>query len=337
MASVRSFDRRGGACCGREAAFGSAVNTLSEVCAVIGLAQFVMRGRWQAASTATGFALLGILFPLLGMVASLLSGAAVGLVTLRAGGAAGGQVILIGSLFLTIFASAVFGHTGLGVVLGASFWAPIWLTALVLRYSIDLRAAVLAAMTLGAVTLFAVHLGVADLTSRWQALLHTLLLPLQQERMAQSQQIVHAIDQLAQVMTGLLIAGVVLGTILTLFLARYWQAQLYNPGGFKTEVAQLQLGRAVGVLTLLVLGITATLQSALSFELVLVLLTGLFIQGVLIIHVLNERLRYSSGWLVLFYFFLVIAFPQVGSLLAAIGLIDCFANLRRRIGQSGGN
>src|SRR3546814_10253758 len=48
---------------------------------------------------------------------------------------------------------------------------------------------------------------------------------------------------LAPVLTGLLAALLQVVTLLSLMLGRYWQAALYNPGGFGSEF-RTQIGRA---------------------------------------------------------------------------------------------
>ncbi len=300
------------------------------------LAVFIMSGRWQAVLVASGFALLGLLLPIISMLASLISGAAVALVTLRLGMWASAQVMAFATIVLMAAALLLFGQPQAGLLLGMTFWLPVWLLAGVLRRTVDLRTTLLGALAMGAVAIVGLHLAIPDLTARWRELLETLLVPLQQEGMAGADQLRQAFDQIARVMTGILLSGAVLGLILTLFLARAWQAQLYNPGGFKVELYQLQFGRAPALLVLLLLGLAAFLTSYISLELALIILTGLFVQGIVLVHALNEQMGFSNGWLLVFYFFLLIAFPQVSALLAAIGLIDCFADLRQRLGPKSG-
>ncbi len=296
-----------------------------------GLAHFVMAGRWQAVFVTAGFALVGLFAPLFGVVASLFSSAALALVTLRIGAMAGLQLMGMGLSVLAGMTWAVWGQPQAGLMLGLGLWLPIWLASWLLRVSLELRVTLLGILVLGVLTVLGLHLVLADLPNYWREVLLALLAPLQQEGLAQGAQFQAAVTEVARLMTGIVVAGVTLATILGLFLARAWQAQLYHPGGFARELQALQLGRAIGGLSLLLLAVAMVFKSHLGLELALVVLTALFIQGVVLVHVLNTHLGAGKGWLAAFYFFLLIAFPQVSALVAAVGIGDCFLDIRSRI------
>ena len=99
-----------------------------------GLAEFIMRGRWQA----LGVAVLGSGSVLFGWV----SAAAIALVTLRRGTAAGGWLTLW-ALLPAVIITAMTGDTGSVILLAGAFGL-----AVVLRETVNLSFAVMASVPL---------------------------------------------------------------------------------------------------------------------------------------------------------------------------------------------
>ena len=56
---------------------------------------------------------------------------------------------------------------------------------------------------------------------------------------------------LVPTLTGVMASSLQVTCLLCLMLARYWQASLYNPGGFGREFRSLRLAPAVAVILLL--------------------------------------------------------------------------------------
>jgi uncharacterized protein YybS (DUF2232 family) len=140
------------------------------------------------------------------------------------------------------------------------------------------------------------------------------------------------LDQMANVMTGIMCAAFVFSAVLSLLLARWWQAQLYNPGGFRDEFHRLRLGRplALAVLALMAASLLPLGgASALGRDMVMVVLMMYMLQGLAVIHAVVAKRGASNAWLVATYVLLAIALPQVAMLLAIAGLMDTWLNLRR--------
>jgi hypothetical protein len=121
--------------------------------------------------------------------------------------------------------------------------------------------------------------------------------------------------------------------VLMLLLARWWQALLYNPNGFRAEFQALILPRAlspiaalvaVGALLQLGNGIDSGLAS--DFMIILVVLFG--IQGLAVIHHRVTKLNLSGAWLMGLYLLLVLLPHLVGTALAVVGIGDTFADFR---------
>ena len=139
-----------------------------------------------------------------------------------------------------------------------------------------------------------------------------------------------------------LVSGYAFGSgllaILCLVVARYWQALLYNPGGFRQEFHSLRLPRATSValsvpgVFLVVLGIFSPegqdRQVWLSLAGYTLLLPHLF-AGIGLGHALAGRLGAGNGkYLVLLYLLLL---PRLGRLvLALLAAADSWLDFRSR-------
>ena len=292
------------------------------------LAAFIMAGRLQAVTVTVGFALLSLFLPPL----ALLSGAAVGLVALRAGTAQGLIVLALGGLALTLLVFPLTGQPLTGASYALTQWLPVVVLASVLRQTTSWSLTLQAAVLLGVLAVLGAHLIVPDLVAIWLELLNQLVRPVfEQSGMAAAE-----IDQLlavsASVMTGVVGGFTVLGIILTLLVARVWQAMLYNPGGFRQEFHGLRVGKWPALATLALLLVAAVVQSAVLAELAIVMLGVFFLQGVAVVHGLVGKLNWHMGALVAMYVALVLLFLHVAALLTGLGVIDNFADFRNRIG-----
>ena len=185
-----------------------------------GLAQFVMRGRLQALLIAVAGA-GSLLF-------CWISAAVIALVTLRKG-AMDGVSLLFWALLPAGTLWFLFGDSGpLALLLGTT------ILALVLRETVSLPLAVLAGVGVGVatglVTLFIDGELVAQLVAYFDELLAQW-----EAQLSQGEEAVILPRPDARQVAGLLGAGTATLSVLCMMLARYWQAQLYNPDGFGLE------------------------------------------------------------------------------------------------------
>jgi hypothetical protein len=112
-------------------------------------------------------------------------------------------------------------------------------------------------------------------------------------------------------------------------LARWWQATLYNPGGFQQEFHQLRLNpiQAVACFAAVIYcwsqgGDYQTWSSLFALPLLLV--------GIAIVHHLVKVKNVSRQWLVLFYIALLL-FSPLTVLLVTLAVMDTWTNFRARI------
>lgn len=286
-----------------------------------------MAGRIQAVAISVVFAVLAMFLPPF----SLLSGGTVGLVGLRKGWQAGLFVAGTGTIVLAIL-SALLGDPAIGLVFGLSQWLPVLLLALVLRETGSWATTFQAAAVVLALLVGLAHVLIPDLAAYWQSLLDRMLEPvLQQASPDEARQMRELLEAASGLMTGVLAASMMGSTILALFFARAWQAHLYNPGGFGEEFRALRLGNWLAYVALALFVAAALMRQNWIQELAVVFLLPFFFQGIAVMHGLSRLLQWHVSILIIMYVLMVIALPQMMALLTAIGLIDSFADFRKRL------
>ena len=116
---------------------------------------------------------------------------------------------------------------------------------------------------------------------------------------------------------------------LLLMLARYWQASLYNPGGFQIEFHQLRLSRKSSAILL-----AATVLGLVGGEIFAPLLYALLpilIAGLGLIHGIVQIKRWPVVALVILYFTLLS--PYTLSFVIVMAMLDSTVDFRKRLGK----
>ncbi|MEW6646259.1 MAG: hypothetical protein AB1450_03545 [Pseudomonadota bacterium] len=294
------------------------------------LANTIMRGPMAAILVTSVTAMLGLLLPPLGY----LSAAAVGLVTLRLGVAEAGKVVAGSIVATAVLGGLLVGNPMAPLAFLLALWLPLLVTAWSLRRTADLARSLWLAALFGAMVVLGFHVGVDDPAGWWREFLRRIV---EQAPAEQQAVLLPVLDEMAGLMTGMIGAAVTLGVALSLFLARWWQAVLYNPGGFRSEFHALRLGRVSGGLTVLLLAL-AWLQPAglgLLIDLLPLALLLHLLQGVALVHALVARSRANVGWLVAMYVLLLLPMvtTQLALTLAVAGMVDNWMDFRTRVGR----
>ncbi|TRX73994.1 YybS family protein [Pseudomonas mangiferae] len=286
------------------------------------LAGFIMRGRMQATLVVAGAAAMPLLF--------WLSAAAGSLVLLRRGlGDAMGIVLWA---LLPAAAWWFFGEPRTLLVLVGTLGL-----ALVLRSSLSWRRTLLCSVALGLV--YGVALGmlfgapIEALAGELRKLLPQMLQGVHQSLSVDEQARLEGM--VAPVLTGLLAALLQIASLLSLVLGRYWQAALYNPGGFGHEFRALRLPpvMAFGLLAGMLLGPNLGVQLAMLTPLCSV---PLAFAGVALIHGLVAQGRLGRFWLVGLYVTLLLFMQLIYPLLVVVAIVDSLFDFRRRPGRKNG-
>ena len=294
-----------------------------------GLALLVMKGRVQAIMSVTVLSLLSLIFAPL----SLLGGAAVALVTLRHGSKDGLLVVAGSTAAAGVLSYLIFKDILPALLFALALWLPVWLLALLLRFTRSMALALQAGMLMGLLVITYFYLLVGDPAAMWAGILKEPLKVFLENNAALDGSL--SFDELlisvSRWMTAIMAAGFVMQVAIMLFIARWWQALLFNPGGFGEEFRALSFHKglvfiAVPVLLLVLLSQPPEWVIALS----LIVMVAYFIQGLAVTHCLLKSMNANIVWIVGIYVLLVIAMPYVMSALAMTGLTDAWMDFRRK-------
>ena len=295
---------------------------------MLGLASFIMRGRSQAALVAAVFAILSLLFPLTGM----LSSATLALATLRQGPVEGLLVGLFAGLASGLFAFAALGSPMPALGFALALWLPVWALAVLLRNSGSPALTVTTAGLMGLAILIGLKVGVADPAAYWAELMEPVRQGLIEGGILTDAQGQALIQEVARWMTGAFAATFYFQALLALFLGRWWQSLLYNPGGFGAEFRDLRLGKGLGVLGLALMAFILVMGENQWAADLLILITPLFLlQGLALIHWLVKAMQANRGWLIGLYALFLLALPHAQVLTAGLGLADIWVNVRAKV------
>jgi hypothetical protein len=121
--------------------------------------------------------------------------------------------------------------------------------------------------------------------------------------------------------------GMAVGSV---FLARSWQARLFNPGGWQEEFHQMRLSPRF------VLGVVGAVifASAINIEPVLVLMIAtvpFIVCGLALVHGVVGKRKLGGQWIFGLYASVFILFPTVLILLVVLALLDSLVNFRSRV------
>lgn len=281
------------------------------------LADFIMRGRVQATLVVAGFAALPLFY--------WLSAAAACLVLLRRGTQDAMSVLAWG--VLPAAAWLYFGEPNtLMVLLGA-----LGLAAL-LRGGWPWSRVLLASIGLG--LMYGLILGTAfrgpidELAGMVQAHMPSMLGGVYQKLTLEEQARLEAL--IAPVLNGLIAAMLQTVSVLALLLGRYWQAVLYNPGGFGREYRAIRIPRvaALVLVALMLVGPNFGVQVAMLTPLCSV---PLMFAGLALLHGLVAIGKLSRFWLVGLYLMLVLFLQAIYPLLVLVAIVDSLIDFRGRL------
>jgi hypothetical protein len=206
----------------------------------------------------------------------------------------------------------------------------------VLREGRHLFLAIEIVIAIAAIAVTGAYLYQPDMAQFWQTQLDPLLKP----ALIQSypEMSVADITRSLSVFYHFIVTGVVAliyvsGVLAGLFLGRWWQASLYNPGGFKQEYLNLQGENGLAIATLVIVA-AAVLLSGQAAEIcwnVSLLLFMLYaLVGTIILHCACATLK-MKRFILPFLYITMIIIPHALIPAAVIGLIDTWLNLRNKI------
>ena len=287
------------------------------------LAAYIMRGRLEACLLASTLAMLSLLVAPL----SVLSSGAVALVTLRKGANEGLIILVISSLAAGVLATLIQVPYTFILLYVLVLWLPIWLISIVLREGQHISLAVEIAVLIGIVAVVGYYLFNADPAAMWRQVMPRMVPP-----NAPVDNAKQMIDLMAPYMTGIAAAGAVIGMLLGLFLGRWWQALLFNPGGFKQEFLGLRVQPRLGFISVAIIAIAVVSSGAVAQiawnTTILMLVLYAFI-GIAVLHTLFSRMKIGQFAVPMFYITLLFI-PHSLLPVALVGFSDTWLDIRKR-------
>lgn len=285
-----------------------------------GLAELAMRGPKQALILAMVFACIPMLF--------WVSAAIISLVVLRRGIREG--LKLLPWALLPGIAWAAMGQffTVIGLI------ATVML-ACVLRQTVSWQKTLLALLPVGGL----VALAMAQLAPQQVALISDLAMKFIRDYLGQNVgqsgnsvgDIVVSLKPLVEYGgIGMLAWFNLVSCVLGLVLARSWQAQLFNPGGFRKEFhgIRLPLTAAMGLLALTLMGTTL---APYMIVVIPIATLPLLVAGLALIHGLVGMRHMGSFWLVAFYLLLIFVTQLAYPVIVLTACLDSLFDFRSRV------
>lgn len=298
------------------------------------LATFIMRGRSQAILLTAAFAVLSLMLPPF----SYISGGIIALVTLRKGAGEGALVSLVAGAIMAALSMATMGHIVLAAAYLLVVWMPIWVLAQVLRKTVSMPLTLTVAGAMGVLGVLAIYAVLDDPVAWWRAILEQFF----SQALSQAQLpdgvlgTAEALDAMSTMMTGLMASAFIVSLIFSLVLGRWWQATLYNPGGFKQEFLSLRLDKTSAIIAVVVMiaAFVADGFGNIATDLAAVILTIASIPGLALMHDWVANGGGNTIFLVVLYVLLLFAMPQMTAALALSAIIDSWIDLRRHFKKS---
>lgn len=285
------------------------------------LADFVMRGRLQATLAVVITAALPLLF--------WVSAAAGSLVLLRRG-----LNDALGIVLWALLPTLLWWHFGeprpLLVLLGSL------VLALVLRTSVSWARVLLTSVLVGVLYGVTIDAMFGATVKRNAAELLELMPQMLGDAYQQmgTDEKARLGELLTPVLTGLMAALLQLLSLVCVTLGRYWQATLYNPGGFAREFQAVRLPAPMAVALL----VGVFLLPGVSIELAMLTplcSVPLAFAGVALVHGLVAQQRLARFWLVGLYVALLLFMQLVYPLLVVLAVVDSLIDFRGCSGRSG--
>ncbi len=275
------------------------------------LAEYVMRGRVQAATVA----LLCTFLP-------LVSPAVVALVTLRRGVVDGANIALWAFLPVVVF--TVLNPALLPVTfISLSVLVALVGGAIVLKAGSFWPASVLGLAFIAATGGFVFGLSFPDYLNE---LIEALNSAQQEAIKASGVKDVEVTPFTHSLLVGVVAFAIAINALMALLIGRWWQAILYNPGGFQEELHQLQMSKTQSLFCLGLFGISF-IQSSFWFWGLLAAIPLFMVSAAVVHHRVSQR-KQGVQWLVLFYI-LAFAVQPILWVVLIFGFTDAWIDYRR--------
>jgi hypothetical protein len=272
--------------------------------------------------------LLALLFSLFPWPGNFLAAILVGLVTLHKGWKNG--LAVVAWVALPAVGALVFQRLSLFDILLVRC-VLVWAFAVLLLRAKSLSYITQLLAVAGVVVVTICHLVVPDMPATWMSLFDQYIK--NQDFAATLKlspgELTQYLQRFSHVATGAVVFISLLGVIIPLFLARWWQSAISGAGLFRQEFGLLRMTRmASGIMLIATVGLYWQIDWLRDIYPVLVF--PFFFAGLSLTHVLARKYKHLFFMLIVVYLLLVMLTYLMVSLLAIIGFIDCWYAFRER-------
>ena len=280
----------------------------------------------EAIMVASSLALLSLVLP----PVSIVSSAAVALVTLRRGGYEGLYVLIASYVLAAILGLVIFGSFQFALLYGPL----IWLIAMILREVKQLSIAVEITVLFGVAGIVIFFIFVNDPAAMWGSILTQMTQPVLENSDVDFpvEKIKQNIQFFSHFMTGGVAAGSVYGLLFGLFLARWWQSVLYNPGGFREEYLSLKVRPKLAIASIVIAAIAWLMSGVLSeicWNITILFVVLYTIVGTAILHIAFSTMK-TRFFMVPFLYLTLVFVPHMTIVVVIVGVIDTWLDLRSK-------
>jgi uncharacterized protein YybS (DUF2232 family) len=297
---------------------------------VLFLARFILKGQSQAALVAATMAILGLLIP----PAAWISAAAIVLVTLVQGPQRGLITTGLALIGTALFAYLIFSVPQVALIFVLLAWLPAWLVATILRQTVSMAYSLQVLTVISLLAVVLIYTLYPNFGELWREPLDHMVAQLAQQSddfsLAELKQ---TEDWLIEFLPGLFASSIMFGTMLSLFLGRWWQAVFYNPGGFGKEFQGLNLGKISALIALAIILLAFAINNVFAFALVSIVFVLYLTQGLSLLHAAIKIRQVNSMWLFIVYL-IMFFIPHLVLLLVFAGIVDPWLDIRQRITQT---
>ena len=294
------------------------------------LASFILKGQSQAALVAAALAILGLILP----PAAWISGAAIVLVTLVDGPQRGLVTTALALLGAAVFAYLIFATPQVAVVFALLAWLPAWLLAVVLRQTVSLAYSLQILTAVSLVAVVFIYMLFPSFGELWRESLDFMVKQLaEQSDELDVATLTKTKDWVIQFLPGLFVSSIMFGTMLSLFLGRWWQAVFYNPGGFASEFQSLNLGKVSALCAIVIMLIAMVVDSIVVVALVTVVFVLYSMQVLSLLHAVVRIRQVNGAWLFAMYTVMFFV-PHLLLLLVLASIVDPWLDIRQRISKT---
>ncbi|MBE9568919.1 MAG: hypothetical protein IMF14_09490 [Proteobacteria bacterium] len=272
-------------------------------------------------------AILGIVIP----PATWISAAAIVLITLVNGKQSGMVATALALIGAALFAFLIFSAPQVAIIFALLAWLPAWLAAMILRQTVSMAYSLQVLTGIAVLAVLIIYALFPDFGEHWRETLDEMVMQLaEQSEDFSLAELKQTEDWIIGFLPGLFASSLMFGTMLSLFLGRWWQAALYNQGGFAKEFQSMNLGKTAAMIAVAVLLVAVVINSMVTTAVASVVLVLYGMQALSIMHAAINIRRLNGMWL--FALYLTMFFiPQLLLVLILVSLADPWLDVRQRL------